>query len=621
MIEGGLPLKDIRLVIWDLDETFWRGTLTEGGINYNEKHHDTVLELCRRGIMSSICSRNKHDVVKDILVRSGIWDYFIFPSINWSSKPERILEIIEAVQLRPETVLFIDDNPMNRAQSQAAVPGLNVIDETAISSLLNNPGLIGKADSELSRLKQYKLLEIRHEEMAASGGDSIEFLRRSNITVKIIYDVESHIERAVELINRTNQLNFTKRRLPEDKAEAVKQLLAEIGPWNVRAGLVSVWDRYGDYGICGFFLVRGIKAAGELRLEHFVFSCRTLGMGIEQWVYELLGRPHLEIVGEVLSDFSRKADWISAASDLSPSKIHGEQLFGDVVIRGGCELEVLEHFFRAHGRSVTSEVFTAHNGHNIPRQSSFMLSQAVKGLTKEHSGLIAKLGMEDWFYDTSLFESRADGSLIVYSPTGDAMLPIQRHKQTGFCTAIWINGAILPSNPDRTEVDRARYDKITTCLDQEFETLPYEDVEKFAPVYKTILDNVPKNCLFLVVLPNARLNGNGVEHPHVVQAALNEVFFSAGRDCPNVDFIEISSLINTIDEVTELHTHFDRAVYRRLFEEICRRYARWDEARSAPPAATPSIRRSRWVSWLTAPFATIVDNPTSGTAALGRVSP
>jgi hypothetical protein len=77
MIDGGLPLKDIRLVIWDLDETFWRGTLTEGGINYNEKHHDTVLELCRRGI---------------ILVRSGIWDYFIFPSINWSSKPERILE-------------------------------------------------------------------------------------------------------------------------------------------------------------------------------------------------------------------------------------------------------------------------------------------------------------------------------------------------------------------------------------------------------------------------------------------------------------------------------------------------------------------------------------------------
>ena len=44
----------IRLVIWDLDETFWDGTLTEGGIAYRRDHHDLVVELARRGIMSSI---------------------------------------------------------------------------------------------------------------------------------------------------------------------------------------------------------------------------------------------------------------------------------------------------------------------------------------------------------------------------------------------------------------------------------------------------------------------------------------------------------------------------------------------------------------------------------------
>jgi predicted enzyme involved in methoxymalonyl-ACP biosynthesis len=46
----------IRLVVWDLDETFWRGTVTEGGITeYIQAHHDIVIELARRGIMSSIC--------------------------------------------------------------------------------------------------------------------------------------------------------------------------------------------------------------------------------------------------------------------------------------------------------------------------------------------------------------------------------------------------------------------------------------------------------------------------------------------------------------------------------------------------------------------------------------
>jgi hypothetical protein len=48
--------ETIKLVIWDLDETFWRGTLDEGGITqYVQAHHDIVVELAQRGIMSSIC--------------------------------------------------------------------------------------------------------------------------------------------------------------------------------------------------------------------------------------------------------------------------------------------------------------------------------------------------------------------------------------------------------------------------------------------------------------------------------------------------------------------------------------------------------------------------------------
>ncbi len=78
--------EPVRLVIWDLDETFWRGTLTEGGIEYYQIAHDVVIELARRGIMSSICSKNDFDQVRSILSERRIWDYFIFPSINWDPK-------------------------------------------------------------------------------------------------------------------------------------------------------------------------------------------------------------------------------------------------------------------------------------------------------------------------------------------------------------------------------------------------------------------------------------------------------------------------------------------------------------------------------------------------------
>src|SRR5262245_31678021 len=104
-------IERVRLVIWDLDETFWRGTLTEGGVEYLQAHHDIVVQLARRGVISSICSRNNHSQVEALLREAGLWDYFVFPSIDWTAKGPRLRALVEAVQLRPATVMFIDDNP------------------------------------------------------------------------------------------------------------------------------------------------------------------------------------------------------------------------------------------------------------------------------------------------------------------------------------------------------------------------------------------------------------------------------------------------------------------------------------------------------------------------------
>ena len=121
--------ENIRLVIWDLDETLWRGTVTEGGIQYVEAHHAIVVELARRGIMSAICSKNDRAPMEALLRDHGIWDYFIFPNIDWSTKGARVEALVETVQLRAPTELFIDDNPGNRAEEVAArVAGIEVAD-------------------------------------------------------------------------------------------------------------------------------------------------------------------------------------------------------------------------------------------------------------------------------------------------------------------------------------------------------------------------------------------------------------------------------------------------------------------------------------------------------------
>ncbi len=116
--EMELVAEAVRLVIWDLDETFWKGTLTEGGIQeYVRAHHDIVIELARRGIISSICSKNDEAAILPILRDHGILDYFVFPSISWEPKGHRLASLIETAQLRPATVMFIDDNPNNRAEA------------------------------------------------------------------------------------------------------------------------------------------------------------------------------------------------------------------------------------------------------------------------------------------------------------------------------------------------------------------------------------------------------------------------------------------------------------------------------------------------------------------------
>ena len=162
----------VRLVIWDLDETFWSGTLSEGGIEYSPSNHDLVIALAKRGIVSAICSKNDMATTKAVLAEKGIWDYFVFPSIDWNPKGPRIKALIEDIQLRPETVLFIDDNPLNRGEAEHFVPGLQVADVDIIPTILASPLFKGKNDEDLSRLNQYKLLETRKADEAVASDNS-----------------------------------------------------------------------------------------------------------------------------------------------------------------------------------------------------------------------------------------------------------------------------------------------------------------------------------------------------------------------------------------------------------------------------------------------------------------
>jgi FkbH-like protein len=325
----------VKLVIWDLDETFWHGTLSEGGITPIPRNHEIVTELAKRGIVSSICSKNDYDATKAKLSELGIWDYFVFPTIVFGPKGKAIAEMIEAAALRPQNVLFIDDNPSNLEEAKFFNEGIMTAHpEEVLEELLGHPNLAGKPDPDLTRLKQYQFLQRKVEERDTGALSNEEFLRTSNVRISIDYDIEKNFDRAVELINRTNQLNFTKKRLETPSSlESFRELLNEFGTYG---GCVRAIDNYGDYGLVGFFLMK--RTAGIRKLIHFAFSCRAMNMGIEQYIYEMLGKPDIEIVPPVSGalDTYKSIDWISLGelSENTDRAAMGRKL----VLLGGCDL-------------------------------------------------------------------------------------------------------------------------------------------------------------------------------------------------------------------------------------------------------------------------------------------
>jgi FkbH-like protein len=204
--------RDVKMIIWDLDGTIWNGILAEGQIEFIEDRVELIKSLARRGIISSLASKNDFNAAKNILKQAGLWDYFVFPSISYDPKGKRVSEIVQKVSLRPENIFFIDDNILNREEVRFFNTGIMVAHPTDLIPVIpSHPRFAGKPDPELKRLKQYQLLERKIVDRETTNLSNEDFLRSSGIKIVFDLDVESNFDRIIDLVNRANQLNYTKK--------------------------------------------------------------------------------------------------------------------------------------------------------------------------------------------------------------------------------------------------------------------------------------------------------------------------------------------------------------------------------------------------------------------------
>lgn len=431
-----INISDIKLVIWDLDDTFWKGTLSEGAIVPNNENIQLIKDLTDRGIVNTICSKNDHDATVKKLKDLGIDDYFVFKSIDWTPKGQRINQLIKDMGLRPVNCLFIDDNVVNLNEAQFYCKELKIAEPSEISSLKKYCNSTEISDLKHKRLNQYKVLENK-QKAKAEAGDNLQFLYASNTKVEMHYDCKSIADRIFEMINRTNQLNFTKNRCSRAELDAL------LDDKEANCGYVTVKDNFGDYGIVGFFAIKNNKCI------HFLFSCRTIGQGVEQWVYSTLGCPELVTVGEVVNKVKKISapEWINQS--LSSEKKISDRNQTKVIFKGACDLSILTSYLSSD--NIIEEFTYVGNAGNVIEHHNHSVNilsfASIRAQQKE------ELLNDCVFNDRNMFETsmfNKDISIIFMSTQIEPMLGIYERKSDGIRIAFgdYIHPLTLKENWD-----------------------------------------------------------------------------------------------------------------------------------------------------------------------------
>jgi FkbH-like protein len=268
-------LPKVKCVIWDLDNTLWKGVLIEDGlekIRLNPEVLPVIIELDQRGILQTVASKNNEADALAALAHFGLTDYFLYPQVSWGPKSQAVAKIAKALNIGMDTLVFVDDQPFEAAEVGGAHPMVRVFNEKQISSLLNLPAFdVPVSDESRARREKYRTQLTREAALEESGGDYEAFLRSCKLELNVSSLNDVSMKRVYELAQRTNQMNFSGSRYS-------LQRLSEICADEQYATYVlSCRDRFGEYGIIGFAIVDVLQG----QMMDLMFSCRVQSKRVE----------------------------------------------------------------------------------------------------------------------------------------------------------------------------------------------------------------------------------------------------------------------------------------------------------------------------------------------------
>jgi FkbH-like protein len=286
----------------DLDNTLWGGIVGEDGfdgIKLGDAHpggayralQRAMLDLSRRGILLTICSKNNPAEALDVIDRHpGMLlrrEHFAAMRINWADKAQNLREIAAELNIGPDAIAFLDDNPVERDWVRRQVPEVTVIelpgDPFEFANVLRQAPVFERLElsaDDRERGRYYRQQQERTE-FQAEAASLEDFYRGLHMRVAIEPVTPATLPRAAQLTQKTNQFNLTTRRYTEEQLSRMTP--PQWGIYTLRAQ-----DRFGDNGLVGVAILKFEGPVAEI--DTLLLSCRVIGRTIETAFLAALAR-------------------------------------------------------------------------------------------------------------------------------------------------------------------------------------------------------------------------------------------------------------------------------------------------------------------------------------------
>lgn len=291
-----------KCLVLDLDNTIWGGVIGDDGVEgialgqgsaRGEAHlavQRMALDLRERGIILAVCSKNEDATARlpfrqhpDMALKEQHIAVF---QANWQDKASNLRAIAATLNIGLDALVFLDDNPAERAQVRAELPMVAVpevgCDPALYPRLVLAAGYfesLSLSEEDRRRADLYQT-QAQRAELAASASDMGTFLASLDMQCRIGRVDALSRARVAQLINKSNQFNLTTRRRSEAEVAAL------IGDAAFHAVQVRLADRFGDHGLIAVVIARtggqGPDGRPAWDIDTWLMSCRVLERRVEE---------------------------------------------------------------------------------------------------------------------------------------------------------------------------------------------------------------------------------------------------------------------------------------------------------------------------------------------------